>query len=245
MKGRIIGLVATLSSVALLLLLIFSSGVLSMDEGLLSYVETSMELQVEEIPAQEADNFLKSDEHSLPSNIIKIVRDFLREKYRGKEILGIYLLDTSNEEYHIVAIVADNREAEVLERLYIELIVTNKEVINSTELELTLYMECKEKSLKTIDHPPSEDENFTVKLTFISEEKTYEAILKYSDNSSHAIYIITLICAIEGKNIFGLTLWKLVSKGEFGVHHNAKVLYVKDAFWSYKNFKVTNGIVLG
>lgn len=178
---------------------------------------------------------------SLPGDVKRTLWKYVRGKYEYNFSLVGFVNQVEDEIYNILLLLSwmDNPSS-VKQIKHLEFIVNGKNIEAVREVmpeKISETSETYEKEWQgTVD---TREESVTSKIVIEESVVTYSIELE-----SASLVEIEAWTTIEGKNIFGWTLWSLTAKGLFGVYINYAVLWVIDesSVWAngwlggYENF---------
>jgi hypothetical protein len=198
--------------------------------------------------------FLNDDEPqsctALPGNIAATVLKYVEEKYAYK-FLQVGFADLAEDNsYHVLILLSETeRPASIIEIKHLEFIVSNTTVKTVKEIVPAKVSEAHEShEEKRRNAVNVEDEKALAKIVTSKSVIIYNVQLE-----GKSLTEIEAWTTIEGKNIFGITLWSLTAKGLFGVYLNNAVLWIIDQSsawangwlgWWYENFNHYDQIYL-
>jgi hypothetical protein len=223
------------------------------EEARLAYVtkQTSFRIvKTLDVPQRFLDDAEQQCCISLPEEIKETVLNYMEERYAYKFLKIGFAKLTKDNSYNVLVLLSEVEKPACVEEIkHLELIVFNATIKTAREIvpaKVSQTYEVHEEKWRDLANV--EDEKALAKIVTSKSVIVYNIILE-----SGSLTEIEAWTTIEGKNIFGITLWSLTAKGVFGVYLNYAVLWVIDQSsawangwlgWWYENFSHYDRIYL-
>ncbi|MEM0487909.1 MAG: hypothetical protein QW707_01760 [Candidatus Bathyarchaeia archaeon] len=211
---------------------------------------SSRMVRILDIPQRFLDNVEQPCRIPLPEDVEETVLNYVKERYVYKFLQIGFANMTEHYSYNMLILLSEAEKPACIEEInHIELVILNATVKTAREIVPTKVSQTYDvREEEWIKPANAEDEKALAKIVTSKSITVYEIILE-----SGSLTEIEAWTTIEGKNIFGITLWSLTAKGLFGLYLNYAVLWIIDQSsawangwlgWWYENFSHYDRIYL-
>ncbi|MDI6859783.1 MAG: hypothetical protein QMC85_04740 [Methanocellales archaeon] len=201
------------------------------------HVETSSDLVITEIdkivPSSDCERLslmLASEigkERPLPADVPQAVRERILDEacaYADGYSVKILYINKADDLYDALVLLSKENGMKYLE------VIVGGSATKSKEIEPNIVNESSQEEVIEEFDVPRQSHQHLAKVLKRVETSTYELELETT-----TIYVVYKLSGIEGKNIFGIVLWRLIAAGYFHVDYGVEVFYVADDSSVYAN----------